>query len=58
MENRIVSVERILQYTSVPAEPPLVVESKRPHSNWPVNGEVNIQDLQVKIDFTVHTINS
>ncbi|XP_047982069.1 ABC transporter C family member 3-like isoform X2 [Salvia hispanica] len=48
MENRIISVERILQYTSLPSEPPLVVESNRPQSCWPTQGEVNIQDLQVR----------
>ncbi|KAK4439716.1 ABC transporter C family member 3 [Sesamum alatum] len=48
MENRIISVERILQYTSIPIEPPLVVESNRPQSHWPIHGEVNIQDLQVR----------
>ncbi|KAL0443292.1 UNVERIFIED_CONTAM: ABC transporter C family member 3 [Sesamum latifolium] len=47
MENRIISVERILQYTSIPIEP-LVVESNRPESHWPIHGEVNIQDLQVR----------
>ncbi|KAL0306271.1 UNVERIFIED_CONTAM: ABC transporter C family member 3 [Sesamum radiatum] len=48
MENRIISVERILQYTSIPIEPPLVVESNRPESHWPIHGEVKIQDLQVR----------
>nr|QWN59131.1 ATP-binding cassette C transporter [Rehmannia glutinosa] len=48
MENRIISVERILQYTSIPAEPPLVVESNRPESHWPLHGEVHIRDLQVR----------
>ncbi|KAG8386037.1 hypothetical protein BUALT_Bualt03G0107300 [Buddleja alternifolia] len=48
MENRIISVERLLQYTSIQSEPPLVVESNRPQSHWPVNGEVNIRDLQVR----------
>ncbi|XP_012848692.1 PREDICTED: ABC transporter C family member 3 isoform X1 [Erythranthe guttata] len=48
MENRIISVERLLQYTSIPNEPPLVVESNRPRSNWPILGEVRIQDLQVQ----------
>ncbi|GER32854.1 multidrug resistance protein ABC transporter [Striga asiatica] len=48
MENRIISVERIFQYTSIPAEPPLVVEENRPHSLWPLHGEVDIQDLQVR----------
>ncbi|KAL3643087.1 Canalicular multispecific organic anion transporter 2 [Castilleja foliolosa] len=48
MENRIISVERILQYTSIAVEPPLTVETNRPHSLWPLHGEVNIQDLQVR----------
>lgn len=48
LENRIISVERILQYISIPSEPPLVIESNRPPSQWPTNGEVNIQDLQVR----------
>nr|QVT92371.1 ABC transporter [Salvia miltiorrhiza] len=48
MENRIISVERILQYTSLPSEPPLVIESNRPESYWPTQGEVNIKDLQVR----------
>ncbi|KAH6768081.1 multidrug resistance-associated protein 3 [Perilla frutescens var. frutescens] len=48
MENRIISVERILQYTSLPSEPPLVIESNKPESRWPIQGEVDIQDLQVR----------
>ncbi|XP_022877778.1 ABC transporter C family member 3-like isoform X1 [Olea europaea var. sylvestris] len=52
LENRIISVERILQYTSIPSEPPLVVDSSRPESQWPSNGEINIQNLQVR--YTPH----
>ncbi|KAL2495976.1 ABC transporter C family member 3 [Forsythia ovata] len=48
MENRIISVERIIQYTSIPSEPPLVVESIRPESEWPSHGEISIQNLQVR----------
>ncbi|XAR55403.1 Xenobiotic-transporting ATPase [Bertholletia excelsa] len=48
MENKIISVERILQYTSIPSEPPLVIETNRPHSQWPLHGEVALQDLQVR----------
>jgi len=47
MENKIISVERILQYTCIPSEPPLVVDENRPDPSWPSNGEVDIQDLQV-----------
>ncbi|GFZ21433.1 multidrug resistance-associated protein 3 [Actinidia rufa] len=48
MENKIISVERILQYTSIPSEPPLVIEENRPDSLWPSHGEVYIQNLQVR----------
>ncbi|CAJ1971491.1 unnamed protein product [Sphenostylis stenocarpa] len=48
MENKIISVERILQYTSIPSDPPLVIDENQPDSSWPSNGEVDIQDLQVR----------
>ncbi|KAF3507759.1 hypothetical protein F2Q69_00003340 [Brassica cretica] len=40
LENKIISVERMLQYASVPSEPPLVIESNRPEQSWPSRGEV------------------
>ncbi|KAH1083753.1 hypothetical protein J1N35_023514 [Gossypium stocksii] len=39
-ENKIISVERILQYCSIPSEPALVVETNRPDHCWPYHGEV------------------
>ncbi|XP_024158238.1 ABC transporter C family member 3 [Rosa chinensis] len=49
MENKIISVERILQYTtSIPSEPPLVIESNRPDHSWPSRGKVDMHDLQVR----------
>ncbi|XAR56776.1 Xenobiotic-transporting ATPase [Bertholletia excelsa] len=47
MENTIISVERMLQYTCIPSEPPLVIEACRPNHGWPTCGEVNIQNLQI-----------
>lgn len=47
LENRIISVERILQYIGIPSEPPLVIEENRPEKAWPSHGEINIQNLQV-----------
>uniref|UniRef100_A0A6N2JWM3 ABC-type xenobiotic transporter n=1 Tax=Salix viminalis TaxID=40686 RepID=A0A6N2JWM3_SALVM len=47
-ENKLISVERILQYISIPAEPPLVIEAKRPDHSWPSHGEVDIINLQVR----------
>ncbi|KAK4750606.1 hypothetical protein SAY87_004088 [Trapa incisa] len=48
MENKIISVERILQYTAMPSEPPLVIENNRPECPWPSNGEIVIENLQVR----------
>ncbi|KAK2431897.1 ABC transporter C family member [Trifolium repens] len=49
LENKIISVERLLQYTAIPSEPPLVSEEEnRPEPSWPAYGEVDIQNLQVR----------
>ncbi|XP_050246580.1 ABC transporter C family member 3-like [Quercus robur] len=48
MENKIISVERIFQYSSIPSEPPLVIEESQPDHIWPFHGEVDIRDLQVR----------
>ncbi|KAL9260626.1 ABC transporter C family member 3-like protein, partial [Drosera capensis] len=50
MENKIISVERILQHCEIPNEPPLVIEDKQPaaSSPWPSHGEIDIHDLQVR----------
>ncbi|ONH89522.1 hypothetical protein PRUPE_I000500 [Prunus persica] len=48
VENRIISVERLLQYTTIPSEPPLVIESNQPDRSWPLRGKVDIHDLQVR----------
>ncbi|KAL2322782.1 hypothetical protein Fmac_027161 [Flemingia macrophylla] len=48
LENKIISVERIFQYTSLPSEAPLVIKDKKPDCSWPSSGEVYIRDLQVR----------
>uniref|UniRef100_A0A164Y1G1 ABC-type xenobiotic transporter n=1 Tax=Daucus carota subsp. sativus TaxID=79200 RepID=A0A164Y1G1_DAUCS len=48
LDNKIISVERILQYTSIPNEPPLVIEVNRPDDHWPSCGEVEMCNLQVQ----------
>ncbi|KAL5975298.1 Canalicular multispecific organic anion transporter 2 [Asimina triloba] len=48
LENKIISIERILQYINIPSEPPLIVETNRPEPNWPTKGEVAICDLKVR----------
>lgn len=51
-ENKMISVERILQYSKIPSEAPLVVDAHRPLDNWPNVGSIVFRDLQVnnKVD--------
>lgn len=46
-ENKMISVERILQYSKLTSEAPLVVEGCRPPRNWPVVGTICFKNLQV-----------
>ncbi|KAJ4976951.1 hypothetical protein NE237_002057 [Protea cynaroides] len=48
LENNIISVERMLQYTCIPSEPPLVVEDNMSDCAWPSHGKVDIVNLQVR----------
>ncbi|XP_042518168.1 ABC transporter C family member 3-like isoform X1 [Macadamia integrifolia] len=48
LENKIISVERILQYACIPNEPPLLVEENRPGHEWPSQGKVDFVDLKVR----------
>ncbi|TVU47482.1 hypothetical protein EJB05_07085 [Eragrostis curvula] len=47
LENKIISVERILQYMSIPAEPPLVTSGDILPHNWPSNGQIQLHNLHV-----------
>lgn len=47
VENRMVSVERIKQFSNLPSEAEWVKNDNRPPSNWPSNGNVELEDLQV-----------
>ncbi|KAM0070426.1 putative ABC-type xenobiotic transporter [Helianthus debilis subsp. tardiflorus] len=48
LEIQFISVERIFQYSSIPSEPPLVIDSNRPDHFWPSQGKVDIHHLQVR----------
>lgn len=47
LEIQFISVERIFQYSSIPSEPPLVIDSNRPDHFWPSHGQVDIHHLLV-----------
>ncbi|KAF3431103.1 hypothetical protein FNV43_RR25833 [Rhamnella rubrinervis] len=48
VENKMISVERILQFTNVPSEAPLVIEKCRPKPEWPTEGRIELEDLLVQ----------
>lgn len=47
IENKMISVERILQYSRIPSEAPLVVDYCRPPKSWPQDGAISIRCLEV-----------
>ncbi|EMS60544.1 ABC transporter C family member 9 [Triticum urartu] len=47
-ENKMISVERIMQYSRIPSEAPLIVDDHRPPNSWPKDGTINIRNLEVR----------
>ncbi|KAL9228186.1 hypothetical protein vseg_003793 [Gypsophila vaccaria] len=48
VENRMVSVERIKQFTAIPSEAAWSIKDRLLPSNWPTQGNVELKDLQVR----------
>ncbi|XP_074278977.1 ABC transporter C family member 4-like [Silene latifolia] len=48
VENRMVSVERIKQFTKIPSEAAWLIKDRLPPANWPTQGNVELKDLQVR----------
>ncbi|KAJ8749652.1 hypothetical protein K2173_026301 [Erythroxylum novogranatense] len=48
VENRMVSVERIKQFTNIPSEAAWEIKDLLPPANWPTQGNVDLKDLQVR----------
>ncbi|XP_020595815.1 ABC transporter C family member 14-like, partial [Phalaenopsis equestris] len=48
LENRMVSVERIKQFSVIPPEAPWKIKDCLPSPNWPTHGEISLKDLKVK----------
>ncbi|XP_048254590.1 multidrug resistance-associated protein 1-like [Haliotis rufescens] len=48
LETNIVSVERIVEYTELPAEGAWIVDDQRPPPEWPEGGQVELDNLQVR----------
>ncbi|GFS39781.1 multidrug resistance-associated protein 10 [Actinidia rufa] len=48
VENRMVSVERVKQFTNIPSEAEWEKKDSLPPPNWPTHGNVELKDLQVR----------
>ncbi|XP_033208086.1 probable multidrug resistance-associated protein lethal(2)03659 [Belonocnema kinseyi] len=49
LENQMTSVERVLEYTKVPQEPPLESEpDKKPPLEWPTSGRVEFKNVGLR----------
>ncbi|KAK7329441.1 hypothetical protein VNO77_23610 [Canavalia gladiata] len=48
VENKMVSVERIKQFTNLPSEAPWKIAESSPPQNWPSQGEIELNNLQVR----------
>ncbi|KAK9911303.1 hypothetical protein M0R45_035220 [Rubus argutus] len=45
---KMISVERILQYSNLTSEAPLVIEDSKPPINWPQVGTICFKNLQIR----------
>lgn len=48
IENKMVSVERIKQFTNIPSEATWRIKDCLPDSNWPTKGDINVIDLKFR----------
>ncbi|KAK9146257.1 hypothetical protein Sjap_006160 [Stephania japonica] len=48
LENKIISIERIHQYSRIPSEAPAIIEHSRPLTSWPEIGTIDLIDLKVR----------
>ncbi|PON71767.1 ATP-binding cassette containing protein [Trema orientale] len=47
-ENKMISVERIIQYSKIASEAPLSIEDCKPPNNWPHYGTICFKNLQIR----------
>ena len=48
VENKMISVERILDFSQLPSEAPPLIEDCRPEPDWPSEGFIQFENLHVK----------
>ncbi|KAK4793176.1 hypothetical protein SAY86_023611 [Trapa natans] len=47
-ETKMISVERILQYSKLKSEAALLIDDSRPQSHWPEYGTISFKNLQIR----------
>ncbi|CAM6100669.1 unnamed protein product [Calypogeia fissa] len=48
LENKMVAIERIGQYTHLPSEPELTIEKTKPAPTWPDHGTIVMENLKLR----------
>ncbi|XP_010468928.1 PREDICTED: ABC transporter C family member 14 [Camelina sativa] len=48
IENKMVSVERIKQFTDIPTEAKWEIKESRPPPSWPYKGNIRLEDVKVR----------
>ncbi|KAL9226300.1 hypothetical protein vseg_002130 [Gypsophila vaccaria] len=48
VENKMISVERILEFTRLPREAPLVINDSRPKPDWPSRGCIQLENVHIR----------
>ncbi|BFI05489.1 protein MpABCC2 [Marchantia polymorpha subsp. ruderalis] len=48
VENNMVALERISQYSKIKSEAPAIIPARRPPRNWPNAGHIELQNLQIR----------
>uniref|UniRef100_A0A0D9W2Q2 ABC transporter C family member 13 n=1 Tax=Leersia perrieri TaxID=77586 RepID=A0A0D9W2Q2_9ORYZ len=52
LENDMVAVERVNQFSTLPSEAAWKTEDHLPSPNWPTHGDIDIDDLKVPTEYT------
>ncbi|KAL9304954.1 ABC transporter C family member 5 [Arabidopsis thaliana] len=56
LENKIISIERIYQYSQIVGEAPAIIEDFRPPSSWPATGTIELVDVKVRYAENLPTV--
>ncbi|KAF9349549.1 hypothetical protein BGX26_012171 [Mortierella sp. AD094] len=56
IEMDLSSIERIMEYTTMPLEPPAIIETRRPPAAWPTGGSIEVKDLEMKYAPDLETV--